>query len=90
MPVANESFLKRRWNDWVRFGYWIGAVMSWVWMPLFYFILVMPIALTVKLFVDPLRLRVGRQKTYWTPKVLPKPDLAWAKSQGSGTVPGAK
>lgn len=90
MAVANESFGKRLWRGWLKFGHWLGEVMSWVWMPIFYYLLAMPFALGVKLFSDPLRLRVGRQKSYWTPKVLPKQDLAWARSQGSGTISGAK
>ena len=88
MPNSNESLLKRLWAAWLKLGCWIGEVMSWVWMPLFYFLFAMPFALAIKFFSDPLRLRGGRQKSYWTPKVLPQQDLAWAKSQGSG--PGAK
>ncbi len=75
--------LQRAWKAWLRFGRWIGDVMSWVWMPLFYFIVVMPFALAVKWFSDPLRVKRRARASFWEPKRLPKLDLAWAKSQGS-------
>ncbi len=74
---------KQAWDAWLKFGMWLGNIMSWVWMPLFYFVIAMPFALAIKLFSDPLRIRVGKQKSYWTPKKLPALDLNWAKSQGS-------
>ncbi len=86
MAISNNSLLpwwKQAWQGWLRFGHWVGNIMSWVWMPLFYYIIAMPFALGVKLFGDPFRIRTGLQKSYWTPKRLPKQDLAWARSQGS-------
>jgi hypothetical protein len=83
MTDSNNHLGKRLWQAWLRFGHWIGNVMSWVWMPLFYFVFAMPVALVIKLVSDPLRIRVGRQKSYWIPKEMPKLDMQWAKSQGS-------
>jgi len=83
MTISNDSPVKRLWQAWLRFGQWLGEIFSWVWMPLFYLVVAMPFALGVKLFSDPLRLRTGRQKSYWTPKKLPALDLKWAKNQGS-------
>ncbi len=77
--------LQRAWKAWLRFGHWIGEVMSWVWMPLFYFVIAMPFALVVRFVSDPLRVRCGPKSSYWEPKKLPPLDLAWAKSQGSVT-----
>ena len=55
--LESVSLLRRLWLGWVRFGHWLGDVMSWVWMPLFYFVIALPFALGVKLFSDPLGLR---------------------------------
>ena len=87
MTISKVSFWRRLWQAWLRLGHWIGNVMSWVWMPLFYFVFVMPIALGIKLFADPLHLRMGQRKSYWLSKKLPKLNLEWAKNQGS-TVSG--
>ena len=67
----------------VRVGHWLGNVMSWVWMPLFYFVIALPFALGVKLFSDPLGLRRRPGASHWHPKKLPPLDLDWARSQGS-------
>ena len=85
MATSNDPVVKRLWKAWLKFGHWIGGIMSWVWMPLFYFVIVMPFALIIKLFSDPLRVRVGRQSSYWVPKKMPKIDMEWAKNQGSVT-----
>ncbi len=82
-----ESLLKQIWSAWLKFGHWIGEIMSWVWMPLFYYLIAMPFALGVKFFSDPLKVRGEKQKSYWTPKALPELNLAWAKSQGSIVLP---
>ena len=87
MTISRVLWWKSAWYAWLRFGHWIGNVMSWVWMPLFYYLVAMPFALGVKWFADPLRLRRGPQKSYWTPKKLPKLDMAWAKNQGSHLQP---
>ena len=80
--------LKKMWQAWIAFGHWMGNVMSWVWMPLFYFVIVTPIALIMKLFSDPLRTKTGIQKSYWVPKEILKMDMAWAKNQGGGVPKG--
>jgi hypothetical protein len=86
MSNTNPTIFKRLWRAWIRFGHWLGNIMSWVWMPLFYFTFTVPFALVVKFFADPLRMRIPPQKSYWVSKKLPKLDVAWAKNQGSITV----
>jgi hypothetical protein len=87
MTNSDDNFFKRVWKAWIRFGMWIGEIMSWVWMPLFYFVIVMPIALGMKLFKDPLQVRLSRKSSYWSPKDLPELNKDWAKSQGSTVLP---
>ena len=90
MPISQVSLLKRLWQGWIRFGHWIGNVMSWVWMPLFYFVVVTPFALFVRLSSDPLRIRKPEGDSFWVPKQLPKLDMKWARSQGSVAEEGTK
>jgi len=59
-------------------------------MPLFYYLIAMPVALCIRFFSDPLRVRVPKQQSYWTSKAMPKLDLAWAKSQGSTVLPSSE
>jgi hypothetical protein len=82
-----DNFFKRIWKAWIQFGHLIGEIMSWVWMPLFYYIVAMPVAVGIKLFKDPLQLRTGKKASYWTRKEMPEMDMAWAKSQGSTVLP---
>ncbi len=87
MTILKEEFFWRRlWQAWLKFGHGLGNVMSWVWMPIFYYVIAMPFALGTKMFSDPLRLRIRPQKSYWTAKKLLKMDIRWAKSQGSTTT----
>ena len=85
--APNENLLKQIWKAWIRFGHWIGDIMSWVWMPLFYFIIAAPVAIWIKLFKDPLCVKIQKSDTYWTPKKLPKLDQRWAKNQGTVSDP---
>ena len=78
------------WQGWIQFGHWLGNIMSWVWMPLFYFIMVLPFAVGVRLFSDPLHRRKGTAQTFWLPKRLPKLDMHWARNQGSVVEEGQK
>jgi len=83
MAFSDENLLKHLWRAWLKFGRWLGNVMNWIWLPLFYFTILMPVALVMKLFADPLRLRGAPAKSHWTPKELPLLDMQWAKNQGS-------
>lgn len=86
MTTVKDHLVKRLWKAWLKFGHWLGDIMSWVWMPIFYYFIAMPFALGIKWFSDPLRIRVKRQKSYWISRKTPHLDLAWAKSQGNHSV----
>lgn len=81
--APKKNLLKRIWAAWIRFGHWIGDIMSWVWMPLFYYVIAAPIALCIRFLKDPLCVKVRKTDSYWTPKKLPKLDMKWAKNQGT-------
>ena len=49
--------LKRLWSGWQRFGRWMGDQVARVFLTVFYFTLMLPFGLLVRLSQDPLDLR---------------------------------
>ena len=49
--------LKRLWSGWQRFGRWMGDQVARVFLTVFYFTLMLPYGLLVRLSQDPLDLR---------------------------------
>jgi hypothetical protein len=90
MTIEKLSPLRRFWNAWLRFGEWLGEIMSWVWMPLFYFLFLTPFAIWTRLFKDPLAVKGRPRNSYWTEKRLPPFDIKWAKNQGNGITPDTR
>ncbi len=63
MPLASR--LKAAWALWKRVARALGNFQARVWLTLFYFVLVPPFALIVRLFSDPLALAAPTGDTYW-------------------------
>ena len=59
------SFWRRVWNRWLRIAQVVGDFQARVVLSLFYFVIVLPFGLAVRLFGDPLGLRRSRE-TSWT------------------------
>lgn len=59
------SFWKRAWEGWKRIATAIGDFQARVVLSLFYFVVVLPFGLSVRLFADPLAIR-RRKQTCWT------------------------
>lgn len=57
---------KRAWKAWLRLAAIIGDFQARVTFSLFYFVIVLPFGLAVRLFADPLGIKGHRQST-WTP-----------------------
>lgn len=57
---------KRAWNAWLRIAAIIGDFQARVILSLFYFIIVLPFGLLVRIFADPLGVK-GQRPTTWTP-----------------------
>jgi hypothetical protein len=57
--------LKRLWARWTVIAHAIGNFQARVLLTLFYFAIVPPFALIVKLAKDPLRLRPPRGESFW-------------------------
>lgn len=59
------GFWKRAWEGWKRIATVIGDFQARVVLSLFYFVVVLPFGVSVRLFADPLAIRRHRQ-TQWT------------------------
>lgn len=58
-------FWKRAWQRWLRIATIIGDFQARVIFSLFYFVIVLPFGLAVRLFADPLGIK-GQRSTTWT------------------------
>ena len=56
---------KRAWQRWMRLATLIGEFQARVILSLFYFVIVLPFGLAVRLFADPLGIK-GRRQSTWT------------------------
>lgn len=68
------------WNKWLSFAHKLGNFNARVILSLFYFIFVMPWAIGVKLFLDPLRIK-KRSPSYWIKKEAKRYDIEGAGRQ---------
>ncbi|OFW30256.1 MAG: hypothetical protein A3I00_05330 [Betaproteobacteria bacterium RIFCSPLOWO2_02_FULL_64_12] len=60
-----QERLRRGWERWKLIAHAIGNFQARVLLTAFYFVLVPPFALVVKLFKDPLSLRPPAGTSYW-------------------------
>lgn len=59
---------KKLWNNWKNFSKEMGSFQSRIILSLFFFIFVLPFALVVKIFLNPLKIKYKGSKSYWIPK----------------------
>ena len=64
--AAVRSLAARAWKRWTVIAHVIGNFQARVLLSLFYFVVVPPFALVVKVWKDPLRLRLAAGETAWT------------------------
>ncbi|MEQ9618866.1 MAG: hypothetical protein RIG61_06800 [Deltaproteobacteria bacterium] len=62
-----ESIFRRAWEGWKKIARKIGDFNARVILTIFYFILLMPFALLIKLFTDPLEIKKKARKG-WHPR----------------------
>jgi hypothetical protein len=71
-PVENSSRLKKNlWESWKEFSFIMGSFQSRILLSYFFFIFVTPIALAIKAFSDPLRIKSQSSisvNSHWLPK----------------------
>jgi hypothetical protein len=56
--------LKRGWRKWLVASRFVGRILSWIVVSLFYFTIMLPFNLGVTLFGDPLKLKETPQR-FW-------------------------
>jgi hypothetical protein len=64
-PSPPASLLKL-WEGWKSFAQYIGGFQSRILLGLFYFLVVTPFGVAVRIFGDPLHLRRGEKPSSWT------------------------
>jgi len=80
--IASEILPKSNlWQRWKNFSHRMGGFQSRLLLSLFYFILVTPFALIIKLFSDPLRLKEKPADSFWLPRPDSKTDLEDSRRQ---------
>jgi uncharacterized membrane protein len=79
--AALRSLAARAWQRWTVIARVIGNFQARVLLSLFYFVVVPPFALLVKLAKDPLRLRLAAGATAWTERPVAAPPSETARRQ---------
>jgi hypothetical protein len=77
MPLV----LRRAWEAWKRFAFWLGDKQATLIYTLLYFLMVGPVALVRRVVSDPLLVRARHQETFWRPRVQTPPSLSEARRQ---------
>ena len=73
--------LKRLWNWWKPIAEKIGNFQARIILSVFYFVFVTPIALGVKLFSDPLRMKKSDRDSWWLPREAKETSMEEAEKQ---------
>jgi hypothetical protein len=73
--------LREVWGKWKTIITRIGEAWGRVVFSVFYFVVVTPFGLAVRLFSDPLQLKRRDDATHWRPKTLPEANLEDARRQ---------
>jgi hypothetical protein len=64
-----HTFVKRIWHRWTGFSKRMGSFQSRVMLSIFFFVIVSPAALLIKVLGDPLRIKKKQElETYWVAK----------------------
>lgn len=74
-------FLRRAWEAWKRFAFWLGDKQATLIYTLLYVLMLGPVAVVRRLMSDPLLVRGRHQPTFWRPRVQVPPTLDEARRQ---------
>jgi len=66
---TRTNLLKKAWQSWGSFSKRMGNFQSGMFLSLFFFIVISPFALLVRVFSDPLRIRYRSNESHWLPKI---------------------
>jgi hypothetical protein len=71
--------LQRWWQAWKRIAHKIGNFQARVFLTVFYFVIVLPFGLAIRIFADPLRIK--KRPTQWLDHPAEVYDSRWARRQ---------
>ena len=77
MPIV----LRRAWEAWKRFAFWLGDKQATLIYTVLYFVMIGPVALARRLVSDPLLTKARHQHTFWRPRTQTPVTLAEARRQ---------
>jgi hypothetical protein len=81
---TSPKIRKKIWNIWKDLSKKMGGFQSRIILSLFYFVFVSPIALLVRAFSDPLKIKPGKTEsinTYWLPRRAANPSKEQSRRQ---------
>ena len=73
--------LRRAWEAWKRFAFWLGDKQATLIYTLLYFLMLGPVALVRRVVSDPLLVRGRGSPTFWRPRTHTAPTLVEARRQ---------
>ena len=79
--ITSKKLMKKLWQSWKNFSNRMGSFQSRIMLSLFFFIIVSPFALAVKMLSDPLKIKYQSSKSHWLPKKEIHTDLEQFKRQ---------
>jgi hypothetical protein len=80
-PETEGKFLSWLWQRWKAFASELGDFQGRILLAWFYFVIVTPFGLLVRLLSDPLKLRIEQKTTGWVNRPVGNPDLDNARRQ---------
>ena len=76
-----KQFFSTIWKYWKKFGEFLGNVIGRVFLMLFYFTIVLPFGLIMRLFGDPLDIRDKKSIPTWRERTSPEPTIEASYNQ---------
>ena len=80
-PDTDRGFLQRIWHAWKRFALRLGNYQGRLILTFFYFLVVTPFGVLVRLFSDPLEIKYKTAPSFWANRPEDSPDLNEARRQ---------
>jgi hypothetical protein len=79
--IQERGFLKGLWESWKGFAREMGNYQSRILLAFFYFVAVAPFGLLVRLFSDPLRIKLSTRSSFWVTRAPASAELDEARRQ---------
>ncbi len=81
METASLNFFKKLWRIWEAFSRRMGSYQSRVMLSFFFFVIISPAAIILKIFSDPLKIKKKNLDTFWQTREKTQDDIERARRQ---------